>query len=163
MERNLTAFVITLSDRAYKRIYEDKSGMLIEKWLKKELNFYYVERIVIPDDEIFFKKTFKKFLKKQPHLIITTGGTGASPTDITPEVTEKFIMKKIPGIMEYLRYEGSKDTPFSYLSRGIAGIHKQTLIINLPGSIKAVENNLNSLKILLPHLLQSISGIENHS
>lgn len=162
MGRNLKAVVITLSDRAYKGIYEDKSGDLILKWLKEELNFLEVEKFLIPDEEKFLKKIFENSLKKNVNLIITTGGTGFGKRDITPEVTEKFIKKKANGVSEYLRLKGLEETPFSSLSRGIAGSNGKTFIINLPGSVKAVKNNLKTLKEILPHIIDSILGIEEH-
>lgn len=162
MGRNLKAVVITLSDRAYKGIYEDKSGDLILKWLKEELNFLEVEKFLIPDEEKFLKKIFENSLKKNVNLIITTGGTGFGKRDITPEVTEKFIKKKANGVSEYLRLKGLEETPFSFLSRGIAGSNGKTFIINLPGSVKAVKNNLKTLKEILPHIIDSILGIEEH-
>lgn len=162
MERNLRGVVITLSDRAYKGIYEDKSGDFILNWLKEELKFLKVEKFLIPDEKKFLKKIFKSSLKKGVNLIITTGGTGFGKRDITPEVTEKFIKKKAYGISEYLRLKGLEETPFSVLSRGIAGSNGKTFIINLPGSVKAVQNNLKNLKEILPHLINSLLGIEEH-
>ncbi len=162
MER-LKAFVIVVSDRASKGIYEDKTGPIIEKWLFEKINFKELIKFVVPDEKKELEKIFKKCLKEKPDLIITTGGTGFSPRDITPEVTEKFIQKKAPGISEYLRIKGLNETPLSCLSRGIAGLHKKTLIINLPGSIKAVENNLKSLENILEHCLDAIKGMEKHN
>lgn len=162
MEKGLRGYVITLSDRAYKGVYEDRSGKEIENWLKEDLKFSFVEKIIIPDQKKILKKTFKKFLKKKPNLIITTGGTGFGKRDITPEVTEKFIKKKANGVSEYLRLKGLEETPFSSLSRGIAGSSGKTFIINLPGSVKAVKNNLKNLKEILPHLIDSLLGIEEH-
>jgi len=92
------------------------------------------------------------------NLVVTTGGTGAAPRDVTPEATKKVIEREMPGLAELIRSEGYKKTPFAVLSRGVAGIRKGTLIINLAGSPKAVEEGMEILAPVLPHALQMLRG-----
>jgi molybdenum cofactor synthesis domain-containing protein len=91
-------------------------------------------------------------------LAITTGGTGLTPRDVTPEATRDLIERQVPGLAEVLRFEGYKRTPRAMLSRGVAGIRRKTLIINLPGSPKAVREGMETLAPLLPHAVQMLRG-----
>jgi molybdenum cofactor synthesis domain-containing protein len=91
-------------------------------------------------------------------LVVTTGGTGAAPRDVTPEATKEVIEREMPGLAELIRLEGYKKAPFAVLSRGVAGIRKGTLIINLAGSPKAVEEGMEILAPVLPHALQMLRG-----
>jgi len=91
-------------------------------------------------------------------LVVTTGGTGAAPRDVTPEATKEVIEREMPGLAELIRLEGYKKTPFAVLSRGVAGIRKVTLIINLAGSPKAVQEGMEILAPVLPHALQMLKG-----
>jgi molybdenum cofactor synthesis domain-containing protein len=91
-------------------------------------------------------------------LIMTTGGTGAAPRDRTPEATLKVIDRHMPGLVEILRLEGYKKTPFAVLSRGVAGLRKQCLIVNLPGNPNAVRDDMDILNSLLPHAIQMAKG-----
>ncbi|HDD43554.1 MAG TPA: MogA/MoaB family molybdenum cofactor biosynthesis protein [Candidatus Desulfofervidus auxilii] len=149
--------VLTISDKGSKGEREDKSGKLLQEILKKS-GFEIKAYTIVPDEEIVIIEKLKEWAdKKQLDLILTTGGTGLTPRDVTPEATQKIIEKIIPGIEEALRIEGMKKTPFSILSRGIAGIRKKTLIINLPGSPKAVQE---SMEIILPILFHAIDKIK---
>ena len=149
--------VLTISDKGSKGEREDKSGKLLQEILKKS-GFEIKAYTIVPDEEIAIIEKLKEWVdKKQLDLILTTGGTGLTPRDVTPEATQKIIEKIIPGIEEALRIEGMKKTPFSILSRGIAGIRKKTLIINLPGSPKAVQE---SMEIILPILFHAIDKIK---
>ncbi|MDL1956067.1 MAG: MogA/MoaB family molybdenum cofactor biosynthesis protein [Candidatus Desulfofervidus auxilii] len=149
--------VLTISDKGSKGEREDKSGKLLQEILKKS-GFEIKAYTIVPDEEIAIIEKLKEWTdKKQLDLILTTGGTGLTPRDVTPEATQKIIEKIIPGIEEALRIEGMKKTPFSILSRGIAGIRKKTLIINLPGSPKAVQE---SMEIILPILFHAIDKIK---
>ena len=146
------ACVITVSDRASAGIYEDKSGSEVAKLLTDN-GYEVTEKIIIPDDMERIKKALLDHCEQGTQLIITTGGTGFAPTDVTPEATAKVIEKPAPGIAEYMRCRSMEITPRAILSRGIAGIRDKSLIINLPGSPKgAVEN----LSFVLPHLAHGL-------
>jgi molybdenum cofactor synthesis domain-containing protein len=112
---------------------------------------------VIPDDWQLISNTLIEWSDEGLNLILTSGGTGFAPRDITPEATEQVIERKAPGIAEALRAESLKITRHAMLSRGIAGIRGRTLIINLPGSPKAVRENLDILLPILPHALELLT------
>ena len=142
------ASVITVSDRAFSGIYEDKSGPAVAELLKSH-GYEIISAMIIPDEKNEIKKTLLTQCEQGIHLILTTGGTGFAPRDITPEATKEITERETPGIAEYMRQKSMEITPRGMLSRGIAGIRNNSLIINLPGSPKgAVEN----LSFILPHL-----------
>lgn len=147
--------VITISDRAHKGIYEDKSGLEIEKILKENINDISLERLIIPDDREEILKAFKHFAGF--NFIITSGGTGISSRDITPDVTENYCDKAIPGISEALRYESYKETKFAMLSRGFAGLKDKTIIVNFPGSVKAAITCTNTLLPVISHAIKMLN------
>jgi len=161
--------IITLSTRCYFLKEKDESGDIIEKHLKRKFKENIViSRYLLPDNKLKLKSLLKKLCDKEKvDIIITTGGTGFSPTDITPEVTKKVIKKEAPELMMALMYEGLKETKFACLSRGIAGIRKNTLIINLPGGPSAVKTYIKFLIPIIPHavflLRGGVSDFKNHS
>lgn len=155
----MKVLVLTVSDRASKGIYEDLSGPGIEKILRDRFPDISVSRKIIPDEKIEITRAFESGLEND--FIITTGGTGLSPRDVTPETTAQFCDRAIPGIAEYLRAESVKQTPNAVLSRGSAGMKGSTIIINLPGSVRAVEFCIRLLVPLLPHALKMARG-EGH-
>ncbi|MFO7811029.1 MAG: MogA/MoaB family molybdenum cofactor biosynthesis protein, partial [Candidatus Delongbacteria bacterium] len=133
--------IITLSDRASKGIYEDKSGPAIKKLLKahfadKECN---ISIDVIPDDRKTLKKLLEKYYQEEVDAVFTTGGTGVGPRDITPEVVTEFSDKVIPGIMEHIRIKYGEKFPNALLSRSIAALKGKMVIYSLPGSVKAAS------------------------
>ena len=144
--------VITASDRAYNGEYEDRSGPKIKEIIEKSGIEVAVSLSIVPDEKGILKKEIEWNLDKD--YIITTGGTGISDRDITPEVTRSLCDKELPGITEMLRSESYKETKFAVFSRGIAGIRKKTIIINFPGSVKAVTL---CTKLILPVLEHGIS------
>lgn len=154
------AVVITCSDKGAKGLREDTSGPYIKSFLEMQ-NFNVVDQIIISDDLETIRETLLKYADEiQADLIITTGGTGFSPRDNTPEATKEVILREIPGIGEMLRYESYKVTKKAYLSRGISGIRHRTLIINLPGSLKAVKENLSFLDNVLDHGLKILKHVD---
>ena len=154
-----TATVITISDRAASGIYEDKSGPMIAELLKKQ-GYQVLDRIIIPDEKNKIKSTLIEQCDKGVHLIVTTGGTGFAPRDITPEATKEVIEREAPGIAEYMRQKSMEITPRGMLSRGIAGIRGTSLIINLPGSPKGATENLSFILPHLRHGLDMLNGIK---
>ena len=152
------AGILTLSDKGSKGEREDKSGKLIEKKLH-ELDIQVEEYRILPDEEQEIIKVMCYLSdEKKLDLILTTGGTGLSPRDFTPEATLKIIEKEVPGIAEAMRYESIKKTPHGMLSRGVSGVRGRTLIINMPGSPKAVEECMDVIMPAIPHALQTLSG-----
>lgn len=154
------AAVITCSDKGVKGLREDTSGPYIKAFLE-DLKFQVVGQIIISDDlETIEEKLIHYSDHVQVDLIMTTGGTGFSPRDNTPEATKNVIKREIPGIGEMLRYESYKITKKAYLSRGVSGIRDRTLIINLPGSLKAVKENLACLDNVLGHGLKILKHVD---
>ncbi|QTL98895.1 molybdenum cofactor biosynthesis protein [Iocasia frigidifontis] len=150
--------ILTLSDTGAAGQREDKSGPLIQKIISKnggQVDYYQV----IPDDqEQIAAELIKMTDDLGLNLILTTGGTGLAPRDVTPEATREVIDREVPGIAETIRLESLKKTPKAMLSRGVSGVRKETLIINLPGSPKAVEE---CLEVVLPVLSHAIELIKN--
>lgn len=148
--------VLTLSDKGSQGKRKDKSGPLIAKIIKK-IGGKIVSYEILPDEKNLIKKKLLSLCNKVD-LILTTGGTGLSPRDVTPEATLEVIKREIPGIPEAMRYKGLKKTPRAMISRAVAGIRGKTLIINLPGSPRAVEENLKVILPVLPHAIEKIKG-----
>ena len=154
----ITVGILTMSDKGSRGEREDLSGKEIEKVIKKlpaEVRAYDI----IPDEANIIKSKIKEFVdKKKLDLILTTGGTGVSPRDVTPEATREVIEKELPGMSEAMRAESLKKTPNAMISRAVCGIRKRSLIINLPGSPKAVRENLAVLLPALSHAIEKIKG-----
>ncbi len=148
--------VLTLSDKGSKGKRKDMSGPLIEKLIKK-VRGRVISYDILPDEKNLIKKKLISLCNKAD-LILTTGGTGLSPRDVTPEATREVIKREIPGIPEAMRYKGLKKTPHAIISRAVAGVRHKTLIINLPGSPVAVEENLKVILPALPHAIEKIKG-----
>ena len=157
----LRAAVITLSDKGSRGEREDKSGPLIVKMLAAA-GYKVEETLLLPDEAAALKAQLIRLADgRQVNLILTTGGTGFSPRDITPEATCAVADRNAPGIAEAMRYHSLSITPRGMLSRGVSVLRKQTLIINLPGSVKAVQENLSCILPALEHGLGILSGRES--
>lgn len=154
-----SARVIVASTRAASGVYDDLTGPEIEAWLSAR-GWDLHPRLVVADgaDVALGLATA---LESNPDLIITTGGTGISPTDKTPEMTRPLLDAEIPGIMEELRRRGAAKTPRAILSRGLAGIAGRTLVINLPGSPGGVRDGLGLLDELLEHAIDQMKGSDH--
>ncbi len=149
--------VITLSDTAFKGGRVDLSGEEVKKIVKDIGEVVYYE--ILPDEKELIVSKLKELCDNNVvDLIITTGGTGFTERDITPEATKMVIEREVPGISEYMRIKGAEINKNAILSRGVSGIRKQTLIINLPGSVKAVKENLNFVLSVLTHALEKLKG-----
>ena len=148
--------VLTLSDKGSRGEREDLSGPAIREMIKQigAVAEYYE---IIPDEKALIKKKLIYYSKKVD-IIFTTGGTGLSPRDVTPEATIEVIDREIPGIAEAMRMEGLKKTRRAMLSRAVAGVRGNTLIINLPGSPKAIKEGLESIMEVIPHAVEKIKG-----
>ncbi len=151
----ITVAVLTLSDKGSRGEREDKSGPAIAEMLKGlgEVKYYDI----LPDERDLIKNKLLEYVDKVD-LILTTGGTGLSPRDVTPEATHDVIEREIPGIAEAMRMEGLKKTSRAMLSRAIAGVKGQTLIINMPGSPKAVKEHMEVILDVIPHAIEKIKG-----
>jgi len=154
--------VLTVSDRAARGVVQDQSGPLISRWARERLQALVLEERVIPDERYLIEEVLRRWADEEElDLILTTGGTGFAPRDVTPEATRAVIEKEVPGVAEAMRAESLKITPHAMLSRGVAGIRGRTLIVNLPGSPKAVQQSLEVILPALPHglaLLQEVVG-----
>ncbi len=158
--------ILTVSDRSFSGERDDLSGPALQYEIEK-LGWSLVSFGLVPDS----KEAIEHFLLNHSEsgmidLILTTGGTGFSTRDVTPEATLAVIEKRAPGLVEVIRFESSKITPFSYLSRAEAGIHSSCLIINLPGNPKAAVESLRIIANIIPHaiaLLQQNDQSDIHS
>ncbi|HEY3284546.1 MAG TPA: MogA/MoaB family molybdenum cofactor biosynthesis protein [Armatimonadota bacterium] len=151
--------ILTSSDAGYAGQREDTSGPAIREALGEG---YVVSRAALaPDDEEMLVATLGDWLP-DCDVILTTGGTGLASRDVTPEATLRVLEREAPGIAEVLRAEGRAKTPFAALSRGVAGIAGRTLIVNLPGSPKAVREGMQVLLPLLPHAVRLLRGDTAH-
>jgi molybdenum cofactor synthesis domain-containing protein len=148
--------ILTVSDKASRGQREDLSGKVIRE-IVGQLPAQVVKYTVVPDDRARIEKELVR-ISEQVDLVLTTGGTGLSPKDVTPEATACVIEKIVPGISEAMRMEGLKRTPYALLSRAIAGVRKTSLIINLPGSPKAVRENLEAILPAIPHAIETLKG-----
>ena len=152
------AMVLTASNRAYAGVYEDRSGPVLADGLR-ELGFIVEGPHVRPDDVDELAAVLRAAVDVGYDVILTTGGTGLSPTDVTPEATRAVIEREAPGIAEAVRRYGAENgVPTSVLSRGLAGTAARTLIINLPGSTGGVRDGLVVLGPLLPHVVSQLRG-----
>ncbi|NCF65373.1 MAG: molybdenum cofactor biosynthesis protein [Chloroflexi bacterium] len=157
--------LLTISDRGSRGEYEDRSGPLMAQLIGEHSSWHIARRAVIPDEYEGIFETLIDWSDEGLDLILTSGGTGFAPRDITPEATRQVIDREAPGIAEGLRAESLKITRHAMLSRGVAGMRGRTLIINLPGSPKAVRENLEVLLPILPHALELLAatpGSESH-
>lgn len=152
----IRAAILTLSDKGSRGEREDKSGEVIRNMLMG-IDAVVAAYEIIPDEKELITKKLLEFAEKSD-LIITTGGTGVGPRDVTPEATRAIIEKELPGFAEAMRMEGLRHTPRAMGSRAIAGIYKQTLIINLPGSPKGVAENLAVVLPVIQHTIGLIKG-----
>ncbi|MFC2097503.1 molybdenum cofactor synthesis domain-containing protein [Bacteroidota bacterium] len=166
-ELKLDIRIITLSDRAHSGEYEDRSGPVIKNLIFNYFNSkewkFDISLKVIPDNSDRLKKLISDAKNEKATIIITTGGTGIGPNDITVETVRPFIDKEIPGIMELIRVKYGQQKPNALLSRGIAGLMDETLVYTLPGSVKAVNEYMTEILNTLEHLIYMKLGIDVHA
>lgn len=150
--------IITLSDKGSRGERVDESGKIIREMITGIGGVASVYEI-LPDDEELIERTLSRLADSGDiDLVLTTGGTGVAPRDVTPEATRKVIDRELPGMAEAMRAESLRKTPHAMISRAVAGIRKLTLIVNLPGSPKAVRENLSVVLPAIPHALEKIKG-----
>jgi len=150
----ITVGVLTISDSGAQGTRQDTSGDTIRSMVVRLPDARVSAGAIIPDERPLIEATLCAWCDEEHlNLILTTGGTGLAPRDVTPEATRAVIEREAPGIAEAMRAESLKFTPFGMLSRGVAGVRRRTLIINLPGSPKAVKECLDSILPVLPHAL----------
>ena len=157
----LTAAVVTVSDSSSRGEREDRSGPAVAQVLEKH-QFKIVSREVVSDDTIQIQNLLIR-LAREVRVIVTTGGTGVAPRDVTPEATLAVSERLVPGMAELMRVEGLKKTPFAALSRGICGVRGKALILNLPGSPKGAVESLEAVVGLIPHAIELLSGSTEHN
>lgn len=157
----LTAAVLTVSDSRARGEREDLSGPAVVECLTRH-GFSVVATEIIPDDQAGIQNALA-LLTAEVRLIVTTGGTGVAPRDVTPEATRAVCERLLEGVAEKMRAEGSKKTPFAALSRGVCGTRGKSLILNLPGNPKGAVESLEAVAGLLPHALQLLAGTTEHA
>ena len=158
MDRTFTVGVLTISDKGSQGMRTDESGPIAVSILKRE-GFTVVRQEIVPDDRHRIADTLKAWADKDClSLVVTSGGTGLSPTDLTPQAMQDVIDFQVPGIAEAMRAESLKKTPHAMISRAMAGVRKTCLIINLPGSPGGVKDNLAVVLPALKHALSKLGG-----
>lgn len=157
------AAVLTVSDGVSQGWREDTSGLLAVKILRDGLGIQDLVAEIVPDDHAAIEDTLRGWSDTERcQLIITSGGTGISPRDVTPQATQAVIDYEVPGLAEVMRAESLRKTPMAALSRAVAGVRGRTLIINLPGSPKGVQECLDAILPILPHALEQLESGAGH-
>lgn len=155
-----TALVITASDGAAAGVREDASGARVGERL--EALGYAVDRLVVPDDQAAIERALIAGAVVHA-LVLTTGGTGLTPRDVTPQATRAVLDYEVPGMAEAMRAAGRATTPFADLSRGVVGVRGKTLVVNLPGSPKGALESLGAVEAVLEHALETLAGPYDHA
>ncbi len=153
----ITIAIITVSDRSSRGERGDLSGPEIKNWASAK-GYNVISEVIVPDEQDKIKEKLIEFSDAGCDLILTTGGTGFAQRDVTPEATKAVIEREAPGFAEAMRAKSLSITPHAMLSRAASGIRKQSIIINLPGSPKAVLENLEVIQEAIPHAVRLLKG-----
>ena len=154
--------ILTISDSAVAGTREDASGPAVAERCR-ELGWEIVATGLVADEEAAIADRLKEWADDgSARLILTTGGTGVAPRDVTPEATRRVLDREIPGLAEIMRFEGLKQTKFSVTSRAVAGARKQSLIVNLPGSPRGAVFSLQAIETVIPHTVDLLEGSTCH-
>jgi molybdenum cofactor synthesis domain-containing protein len=154
----IRAAVVTVSDRSFRKEREDASGPAVAEVLSR-LPAEVEQRIVVPDEKPYIGRALRHLSDGLGmDLVVTTGGTGVDPRDVTPEATREVIDREVPGMAEAMRAESRKNVATAVLSRAVVGIRGKTLIVNLPGSPGGARENLEAILSVLPHAIEKIRG-----
>lgn len=153
----ITVGIITVSDRSSRNEREDLSGPEIRRWAQGK-EYTVLKEAIVPDEIEDISQVLRDFSDEGIQVIFTTGGTGFAPRDVTPEATLAVLEKEAPGFTEAMRQKSMEITPHGMLSRARSGIRKKSLIINLPGSPKAVRENLSFIEKAIPHAVELLRG-----
>ncbi len=156
-----TAVVLTASDRCFAGVQEDRSGPAVAAVLR-EAGAGVLEVVISSDDPVVLRERMRAAAARVA-LLVTTGGTGLSARDNTPEATIAVCDRLVPGLAELMRQTGAQETPFAALGRGVCGISGGCLIVNLPGSPAGAASSLRTILPLLPHALDLLAGHTQHS
>lgn len=151
--------VITVSDRSYSGEREDKSGKLLSEIVEQKLGNVLAYEVIPDEIEMIKREILRCVDELKADIVITTGGTGISERDVTPDATGELLEKEMPGISEIVRIKGYEHTPMSLLSRAKAGVRGKSIIVNLPGSPKAVEESLDYIIPALKHGIEVLNGL----
>jgi molybdopterin adenylyltransferase len=158
MDKKIRAGILTISDKGARGMRQDESGKTVFRILEGH-GFEVVHREIVPDDRQQIADTLVKWVDGEAlPIIVTSGGTGLSPTDVTPQAMEQVIDYPVPGMAEAMRAESLKKTPHAMISRAMVGVRKASLIINLPGSPRGAEENLFVVLPALNHALSKLAG-----
>jgi molybdopterin adenylyltransferase len=156
----IRAAVVVVSDKGYAGEREDVSGPLLADLLRG-MGAEVESQTIVPDERAEIERVLIALADEaRLDLVVTSGGTGPAPRDVTPEATLAVIEREMPGLAEVLRFEGCRKTPLAVISRGVAGIRGQTLVVNLPGSPRAVREGMETLAPILPHAIRMLRGVD---
>jgi molybdopterin adenylyltransferase len=154
--------VVTISDRCSQGLMEDTAGPAAVALLKQHMPDANVATALLADDEDAIAEKLKEFCTEGASLVLTVGGTGLGLRDRTPEATRRVIDREAPGLAEAVRARGAESNPYAYLSRGIAGMREETLIVNLPGSRRGAMESVAAIIDLLRHGIEVAGGGQKH-
>jgi molybdenum cofactor synthesis domain-containing protein len=154
--------VLTISDRCSQGLLEDTAGPAVVALLRQHWSEAEIRTELLADDEDRIADALEQLIQDGAALVLTVGGTGLGPRDRTPEATRRVIDREAQGLAEAMRFRGAERNPFAWLSRGVAGLKGNTLIVNLPGSVRGVEESFASVAELIKHGLEIAAGGQIH-